>query len=151
MQCKCYYQKKQKNKKQKKLSQFLLLTVNISHQGRFSVLNSIVAIQGPPQVLKSSLQGTQWQVSLLFDKKKKTENTTCCHSTSFVVTHCYWLPFVADCCPTHRHSLYHSLSFVVTCSHLLSLFVTQCMYKKPYFLFPNVLKKQFFPKNCTGI
>ena len=135
MQCKCYYKKKTTTKKQKKLSQFLLLTVDISHQGLYSALNSIVPIQGPPQVLKTSPQGTQWQVSLLFDKKKKTENTTCCHSASFVVTRCYSLPFVAACCPTHCHSLYHSLSFVVTCSHSLSLFVTQCMYKNPYFLF----------------
>ena len=33
----------------KKLSQFLLLTVNISSYGLVSVLNSIVPFQGPPQ------------------------------------------------------------------------------------------------------
>ena len=39
----------------KKLSQFLLLTVNISSWGLFPALDSIVALQGSPQGLKSSL------------------------------------------------------------------------------------------------
>ena len=40
--------------KQKKLSQSLLPTVNISSQGLASAINSIVPLQGPPQSLKSS-------------------------------------------------------------------------------------------------
>ena len=50
--------------------EFLLLTDNVSSQGLVSALKLIVPLQGPFQGLKSSLQGTQWQVPLLFEKKK---------------------------------------------------------------------------------
>ena len=44
----------------KKLSQFLLLTANISPLGLVSALNSIVPLQGLPQGLISSLYGAYW-------------------------------------------------------------------------------------------
>ena len=47
-----------------------------------------------------------------------TTALTRCHSLPFVVTLCHWLSLFV--------TRYHSLSLVVTLCHLLSLFVTRC-------------------------
>ena len=102
--------------------QLLLLTVNISSQGLFSALNSIIPLHCLPQGLKSFLQIAQRQVPFLFGKKGKlAEMTTLCHSVLFVVTRCLSLslvvPLLVTSCTTFCRSLYHSLSFVVTRCH----------------------------------
>ena len=104
------------------LLQFLLLTVNISSQGLVSPLNSIGLLQRSSS--KSSSQSVQWQVPLLFEKKRNQPKQ------SFVVTRCHSLLLVVIRCTTRCHSLYHSLSFVVTrCTthcYSLSLVVIRC-------------------------
>ena len=98
------------------LVQFLLLTVNISSQGFVSALNSKGLLQRSFSM--SSPQGSQWQVPLLFEKKKNQPKqslvVTRCQSLSFVVplvvTRCHWMSLVVIRC----HSLCQSLSFVIT-------------------------------------
>ena len=63
--------------------EFLRLTINISSQGLVSAFNSIFLLQGPLQCLKSSLQGAQWQVPFLFEKRKISRNS---YSSSLDVT-----------------------------------------------------------------
>ena len=55
--------------------EFLRLTVNISSQGLVSTLDSIAPLQGPLQCLKSSLEGAQWQVLFLFEKREISQNS----------------------------------------------------------------------------
>ena len=98
--------------KQKKLSQFLLLTVNVSSQSLVSTHNSI----GPPQAFKGVLQSVQCLSSSLIRKKKISRNHD---SLSLVATRCHSLPLVATCCTT-RCLL---LSLVVLHCHLLT---TRC-------------------------
>ena len=123
----------------RKLSRYLLLTVNDSSQGFVFILTSIVSLQGHLQCLKS-LQGAQWQVPLLFEKKGKlAKMTICCHSLSFFVTYCrHFLLLVVTSC--HSLSAFfircyllslvvircHLSSFVVTRCHWLSFVVTRC-------------------------
>ena len=83
-----------------------------------SALNSIGPLQGSPQGLKGSLQGASWQVRLLF---KRREISRYNDLMSFDVTRC-----IIRC-----HSLYHSLSFIVTrcCHSMLSLDVSpNCLF-----------------------
>ena len=47
-------------------------------------------------------------------KRSSTEMTNLCHSLSFIVTCCNSLSLVVPVLVTSCHSLYHSLSFVVT-------------------------------------
>ena len=118
----------------KKLSQFFLLSVNISSQGFVSALDSI----GSPQGIKCSLQSEWLSSSLIRKKGKLADITATCDS----------LPLVVTCCTIHRHSLYHSVSFVVNCCtirfhslyHSVSFFVNCCticfhsMYRSSVFL-----------------
>ena len=115
----------------RKLSQFLFFTVITSSQGFVSGLSSIVSLQDPLKCLKSSLQGAQWQVSLLFEKRKMSQND---HQLSLVVIHCHSLspdvPLVVTRCTPRCHlllliaircsSLYHSMSLDVS---LVCLFI----------------------------
>ena len=90
------------------------------------------------------LQGAQWQVPFLFEKKKNQPKRPLVvircrllllaviryNSLSFVVTRYHSLSLVITCCHslslivTRCHSLYHSLSFVVTRCHSLSMDVS---------------------------
>ena len=118
--------------KARKLSQFLILTVNIPSQKLAFVLNpffnkwvnSIVPIQGPHQGLKSSLQGAKWQVPLLFERKKNYLKRP------LVVTHCQPLLLIDIRCTTLRHSFYHLLLFAVT---RCTIPVTRCITRLPYY------------------
>ena len=121
-------------RKQKKLSQFLLLNVNISSSGHVSAVNSI----GPPLGLKGSLQSEWLRSSVIFFKKRKLAKITIpCHSFSLVVTRCLALSLVVSRC----HLLYNLLSFVVTPCHPLSLVVplvvplvvTRCTISLPFY------------------
>ena len=120
----------------KKLSQFFLLTVNISPQGLASALNSV----GPLQGLKGSLQ-SEWLSSFTYLKKSRNNG-----SLSFVVTQCHSLSLDVIRCTTGCHSLYHSLSFVATRCHTLyhslSLVVTyyQSMYHTSVFFINDSMK-----------
>ena len=50
----------------------------------YSYFNSF--LQDPPQCLKSSLQGAQWQVPLLYGKKEnQPKMATCCHTLPLVI------------------------------------------------------------------
>ena len=87
---------------EQRLLQFLLLTVNISSQGLVSALNSISpSSRSSSRFSSSSLSCAQWQVPLLFEKKKNQPKQL------LVVSVC--------------HLLYQSLSFVATRCHLFSL------------------------------
>ena len=55
--------------------EFLRLTVNISSQGLVSALDSTAPLQGPLQCLKSSLEGAQQQVLLLFEKREISQSS----------------------------------------------------------------------------
>ena len=96
------------------LVQFLLLIVNISSLGLVSALNSKGLLQR--SFSKSSPQDAQWQVPLLFEKKKNQPKQ------SLVVTRCQSLSLLVTRC----HSLYHSSSLVVIGCHSLSFVVTRC-------------------------
>ena len=94
------------------LLQFLLLTVNISSQGLVSALNSISpSLRSSSRLSSSSLSCGQWYVPLLFEKKKNQPK-------ELLVTGC--------------HLLYHSLSFIATCCHLLSLDTSTLFYKRQF-------------------
>ena len=88
------------------LVQFLLLTVNISSQGFVSALNSKGLLQR--SFSKSSPQGSQWQVPLLFEKKKNQPKQ------SLVVNRCHSLYHSSSLVVIRCHSLCQSLSFVIT-------------------------------------
>ena len=130
----------------RKLSRYLLLTVNDSSQGFVFILTSIVSLQGHLQCLKS-LQGAQWQVPLLFEKKGKlAKMTICCHSLSFFVTYCrHFLLLVVTRC--YSLSLVvircHSLSLVVICCHSLS-FVAICCHS----LYHSLYSLSFIITRC---
>ena len=98
---------------EQRLLQFLLLTVNISSQGLVSALNSISpSLRSSSRLSSSSLSCGQWYVPLLFEKKKNQPKEL------LVVTGC--------------HLLYHSLSFIATCCHLLSLDTSTLFYKRQF-------------------
>ena len=103
-------------KKMSQFEQFLLVTVNISSYGLVSALNSIVLLQGPLQDLKSSVQGAQWQVPLLFEKKTKDYLLVVQLVVTRCTSHCHLLSLVVIRC----HLLQHSLSFNVS---LVCLFI----------------------------
>ena len=116
----------------RKLSRYLLLTVNVSSLGLVSILTSIFSLQDPLQCLKS-LFGVHSASFLSYLKKGKlAKMTTHCHSVSLVFICCHSLPFAVTCC--------HSLSLVVRLHvirfHSLSIVVTRCnsMYHSSGFL-----------------
>ena len=122
------------------LSQDLLLTVNVSSSGFVSTLTSIVSLQDPLQCLES-LQGAQWWVPLLYEKKGKlAKMTTHCHPLSLAVTRCHLLsivvPLVVTSCATSCHSLSLVVIRCLSLQHSLSLVVTRCnsMYRSSVFL-----------------
>ena len=129
----------------KKLTRFLLLTVNISSWGLVSTLNSIVSLQDHPRCFKSLFRTNNGRFLSYSRKRKISQHSHSlslvvihCHSLSFVVTRCHSLSLVVICChsvflvvplvvtrcTTCCHSLYHSLSFVVTRCHSLSFDVS---------------------------
>ena len=128
----------------RKLSQFLFFTVITSSQGFASGLSSIVSLQDPLKCLKSSLQGAQWQVSVLFEKRKMSQND---HQLSLVVIHCHSLspdvPLVVTRCAPRCHLL---LLIAIRCSslyHSMSLFVTRRITRLSFY-------KQSFGHSCNS-
>ena len=108
----------------KKLSQFLLLTVDISSWGLVCTLNS--SSSRSSSKFKEFTLGCLVVISSLIRRKRKLiKMTTRSHSLLFAVTHSFSLviPLVVIHC--------YSLSFVVTrCTTLcrsLSLVVTRCI------------------------
>ena len=111
----------------RKLSQFLLITVNIFSQALVSALNSIVLLQGPNQGLRVLFKVLSGRF-LFYQKQRKISQND--HSLSLVVILCHMLyhslflvvpviaipchslPFVVTSCATRCHSLWHSLSLV---------------------------------------
>ena len=93
----------------KKLSQFLLLTVDISSWGLVCTLNSSSS-RSSSKFKEFTLGCLVVISSLIRQKRKLIKMTTRSHSLLFAVL-------------TDFHSLYHSLSFIVTRCHSLSLVV----------------------------
>ena len=135
-----YLQKSCMYYKQKKMPQFLLLTVNISSKGIASTLNSIFSLQNRPQCLKEFALGCiVVGSSIIRNKGKLVKMTTRCqllpfvvthyHSLPVVVTHCDSLslvvPLVVTRCTTRCDSLYHLLPFDVS---LICLFIKNCIF-----------------------
>ena len=112
------------------LLQFLLLTVNISSWVLVSALNSIGLLQRSSSRFKEFSLG--WLVVgsfLIWKKEKLAEMATRCihchslyHSLSFLVTLCHTLSFVVTRCTTRCYSL----SLDVTLCHWLSLVAIRC-------------------------
>ena len=99
----------------RKLSRYLLLTVNVSSWGLVSTLTSIISLQDPLQYLKSLFRVHSCRF-LSYSKNRKISQND--HSLSLLVifvSRCHLLSLVVIRC--------HSLSFVVTRCHPLSLFV----------------------------
>ena len=100
----------------RKLSRFLLLTVNISPQGLVFTLNSIVSLQDPPQCLRSLFSVHSDRVLSHQRKRKISQND---HSLSLVVIRCHSLSLVVPPDVTRCTTRCHPLSFVVICCHSL--------------------------------
>ena len=100
----------------RKLSRFLLLTVNISPQGLVFTLNSIVSLQDPPQCLRSLFSVHSGRVLSHQRKRKISQND---HSLSLVVIRCHSLSLVVPLDVTRCTTRCHPLSFVVICCHSL--------------------------------
>ena len=96
----------------RKLSRYLLLTVNVSSQGFVSVLNSIISLQDPVQCLKSLFRVHSGRFLSYLKKRKIGQND---HLLSLVIIRCHLLSLIAI--------RYYSLSFVVTRCHSLSLVI----------------------------
>ena len=100
----------------RQLSRYLILTVNVSSQGLVSVLTSIVSLQDPLQYQRVSLGCIVVGSSLSRKKGRLAKMTTLlCHSLLFLVTCCHSISLGVSRCITRCQQLYHSLSFVVTC------------------------------------
>ena len=113
----------------RKLSRYLLLTVNVSSWGLVSTLTSIISLQDPLQYLKSLFRVHSCRFLSYSKNRKISQNdhslslvviflsavVIYCHSLSFVVTRCHSLSLVVIRC----HSLYHLLSLVCTRCHLM--------------------------------
>ena len=133
----------------RKLSQYLLLTVNVNSQRLASILTSKVSLQDSLQCLRSTLLGTQWQYFYLKKGKLVKINTP--------VTLCHLLSLVVIRCTTRCHSLYHSLSLVeplvVIRCHLFSSVVTRCT-TRCHSLSPVVTgcitRLSFYKRSCTS-
>ena len=124
----------------RKLSRYLLLTINVSSWGLVSTLTSIISLQDPLQYLKSLFRVHSCRF-LSYSKNRKISQND--HSLSLVVIFCQPLSFIVTRC--HSLSLAvircHSLSSVVTlcttCCHSFALVVTWCItrlsfYKRSY-------------------
>ena len=113
----------------RKLSRYLLLTVNVSSQEFVFILTSIVSLQDPLQSLKSLFRVHSGRF-LCYSKKRKISQND--HSLSLVVIRCHSLynslSLVVPLIVIRCHSFSLVVSFVVTCCttrcHLLSLDVS---------------------------
>ena len=122
----------------RKLSRYLLLTVNVYCYGLVSILTSVVSLEDPLQCLKSLSRVHSGRLFSYSKKRKITQNhhslslvIICCHSLSFDVIRCHSLSLIVPLVVTRCTTRCHSLSFVVTrCTtrcHSLSLLFTRCI------------------------
>ena len=91
----------------RKVSQYLLLTVNVSCQGLVSILTSIVSLQDPLQCLKSLFRVHSGRY-FSYSKKGKIAKMSTCHSLPLAV------PLVITRCTTScitRLSFYKQSDF----------------------------------------
>ena len=110
-------------------SRFLLLIFLFG--SLFLLLIQQAFFKGSLQGLKSSPQGVQWQAPLLFEKKKNQPKWSLVeirchslyHSLPFLITRCHSLSLVVPLVVIPYHSLYYSLSLIITrCTTRLSFY-----------------------------
>ena len=121
----------------KKMSQFLVLTVYISSKGLVSLLTELCLSQIIFNIQRVFFRVLSGRFLSYLKKRKISQND---HLLLLIIIHCHLLLFVATRCISWYHSLPLVVPLIVICWRLLSpslsLVVTRCqsMYHVPVFL-----------------